>query len=114
MTVYEVATIALIFVVASAATLAIYLGLLNWMGRFHVVHCSASPRPTRASPRSPSTSSPPCRAPLLLLPGWAGSPTGGGGWLPPATRWYGRPDRTSLAGVPGGRRSAWGNGGMTM
>ena len=41
MTVYEVLTIALIFVVASAATLAIYLGLLNWMGRFHVVHCAA-------------------------------------------------------------------------
>jgi DNA-directed RNA polymerase subunit RPC12/RpoP len=67
-TVYQIATIALIFVVASAATLAIYLGLLNWMGRFHVVHCSACHHLTTASTKEPQASCPHCRHPLLLHP----------------------------------------------
>ena len=37
MTVEEVFTIALIAVLATAATAAIYLGLLNWIGAFYIV-----------------------------------------------------------------------------
>ena len=40
MPVYEVLTIAVIAVSAMAATAAIYLGLLNWMGAFYVVRCA--------------------------------------------------------------------------
>jgi DNA-directed RNA polymerase subunit RPC12/RpoP len=76
MTVYEVLTIALIFVVASAATLAIYLGLLNWMGRFHVVHCAACHHLTAAPTNQPQTSCPHCRHPLLLHPVYAATHPG--------------------------------------
>ena len=41
MTVYEVLTIALIVVLATATTAAIYLGLLSWIGALYVVRCEA-------------------------------------------------------------------------
>jgi len=41
MTLEEVFTITVIAVLATAATAAIYLGLLNWMGAFYVVRCEA-------------------------------------------------------------------------
>ena len=41
MTIEEVFTIALIAVLATAATAAIYLGLLNWIGAFYIVRCAA-------------------------------------------------------------------------
>jgi hypothetical protein len=41
MSVFEISTIALIAVLGAAATAAIYLGLLNWMGAFYVVRCAA-------------------------------------------------------------------------
>ena len=40
MTVYQVLTIVLITVLAIAATVAIYLGLLNWIGALYVVRCT--------------------------------------------------------------------------
>ena len=40
MTVYEVLTVALIVVLGTAATAAIYLGLLNWIGAAYVVRCA--------------------------------------------------------------------------
>jgi DNA-directed RNA polymerase subunit RPC12/RpoP len=68
MTVYEGLTFALITVLALAATAAIYLGLLNWMGRFHVVHCTACHHLTAATANQPQVSCPHCRHPLLLHP----------------------------------------------
>ena len=41
MTVEEIFTIGVIAVLATAATAAIYLGLLNWIGAFYVVRCAA-------------------------------------------------------------------------
>jgi hypothetical protein len=41
MPVEEVFTLGLIAVLATAATAAIYLGLLNWIGAFYVVRCEA-------------------------------------------------------------------------
>ncbi len=40
MTVYEVLTIALITALATPTTVAIYVGLLNWIGAFYVVRCA--------------------------------------------------------------------------
>ena len=40
MTVYEVLTIAVIVVLGTAATAAIYLGLLNWIGGAYIVRCA--------------------------------------------------------------------------
>ncbi len=71
MTVYQVLTIAVIMVVASAATLAIYLGLLNWIGRFYVVHCSACHHLTASTANQPQASCPHCRHPLLTHPLYA-------------------------------------------
>ena len=54
MTVYEVGTIVLVLVLASAAaTAAIYLGLLNWMGAFYVVRCAACHHLTFSSANRP-------------------------------------------------------------
>jgi hypothetical protein len=41
MTLEEVFTIGVIAVLATAATGAIYLGLLNWIGAFYIVRCAA-------------------------------------------------------------------------
>jgi hypothetical protein len=41
MSVYEVLTVLLIVVIGTAATAAIYLGLLNWAGAFFIVRCEA-------------------------------------------------------------------------
>jgi DNA-directed RNA polymerase subunit RPC12/RpoP len=71
MTVYEVATIALVFVLATAATAAIYLGLLNWIGAFHVMRCAACHHLTTASTRAAPASCPHCRHPALLHPVYA-------------------------------------------
>jgi DNA-directed RNA polymerase subunit RPC12/RpoP len=71
MTFYEVVTIALVMVLASAATAAIYLGLLNWMGAFYVVRCAACHHLTTSSSNAPRESCPHCRHPVVLHPIYA-------------------------------------------
>jgi DNA-directed RNA polymerase subunit RPC12/RpoP len=71
MTFYEVLTIALIAVLASAATVAIYLGLLNWMGAMFVVRCAACHHLTLASANHAAQSCPHCRHPVLMHPLYA-------------------------------------------
>jgi ribosomal protein S27E len=68
MTVEEVFTIGLIAVLATAATAAIYLGLLNWMGAFYVVRCEACHHLTFASANQTQASCPHCRHPALMHP----------------------------------------------
>ena len=63
--------LAIIAFVGFAATLAIYLGLLNWMGGFYVVHCSECHHLTGSSVNSPPTSCPHCRHPVLMHPLYA-------------------------------------------
>ena len=68
MTVEEVFTIGLVAVLATAATAAIYLGLLNWMGAFYVVRCEACHHLTFSSANQPQASCPHCRHPALMHP----------------------------------------------
>ncbi len=68
MTVYEVLTVGLIIVLATLAALAIYLGLLNWIGALYVVRCSQCHHLTFNSKKDPRTSCPHCEHPLLLHP----------------------------------------------
>jgi hypothetical protein len=68
MTVEEVFTIGLVAVLATAATAAIYLGLLNWMGAFYVVRCEACHHLTFSSANEPQASCPHCRHPALMHP----------------------------------------------
>lgn len=71
MTVFEGLTIALIVVLASATTVAIYLGLLNWMGAMYVVRCAACHHLTLASANHAAQSCPHCRHPALMHPLYA-------------------------------------------
>jgi hypothetical protein len=71
MTVYEAATIVLVIVLAGAATAAIYLGLMNWMGGFYVVRCAACHHLTSSSVDRAAASCPHCRHPVLLHPMYA-------------------------------------------
>lgn len=71
MTVFEVGTVALVVLLACAATAAIYLGLLNWMGAYHVVRCAACHHLTSSSDKNPRGSCPHCRHPVLLHPVYA-------------------------------------------
>jgi DNA-directed RNA polymerase subunit RPC12/RpoP len=68
MTVEEVFTISVIAILATAATAAIYLGLLNWMGAFFVVRCAACHHLTFASSNRSQESCPHCRHPVLMHP----------------------------------------------
>ncbi|AQA04056.1 hypothetical protein BVC93_18305 [Mycobacterium sp. MS1601] len=68
MTVYMALTIAVIVVLATTATLAIYLGLLNWMGTFYVVRCGACHHLTFAGADHTQPSCPHCRHPVLMHP----------------------------------------------
>jgi DNA-directed RNA polymerase subunit RPC12/RpoP len=71
MTFFEVGTIVVVVVLASAATTAIYLGLLNWMGAFYVVRCAACHHLTSSSVNQAPGSCPHCRHPALLHPVYA-------------------------------------------
>ncbi|WP_422745498.1 hypothetical protein ACN27E_24580 [Mycobacterium sp. WMMD1722] len=80
MTVYQALTIALIIVLASAATAAIYLGLMNWIGAAYVVRCSTCHHLTVASSNQAQPSCPHCRHPALMHPLYsAHHPRGAGG-----------------------------------
>lgn len=68
MTVYEGLTVALIIVLATATTVAIYLGLMNWIGAAHVVRCTACHHLTVASSKDLQQSCPHCRHPVLTHP----------------------------------------------
>jgi ribosomal protein S27E len=59
----EVFTIAVIAVLAT-----IYLGLLNWIGAFYVVRCSACRHLTFSSANQSRESCPHCRHPALMHP----------------------------------------------
>jgi DNA-directed RNA polymerase subunit RPC12/RpoP len=71
MTVFEMATIALVILLGCATTAAIYLGLLNWIGGYHVVRCAACHHLTSSSAKTPRESCPHCRHPVLLHPLYA-------------------------------------------
>ncbi|CAN5417012.1 hypothetical protein BH11ACT7_BH11ACT7_16840 [soil metagenome] len=71
MTVYLALTIAVIVVAGAAATLAIFLGLLNWMGAFFVVRCGACHHLTFAGADQIQQSCPHCRHPVLTHPLYA-------------------------------------------
>ncbi|KDF01014.1 hypothetical protein ACRDU6_10755 [Mycolicibacterium sp. ELW1] len=68
MTVYEVLTVALIVVLGTAATAAIYLGLLNWIGAAYVVRCAGCRHLTVSSDRRQPETCPHCRHPVLMHP----------------------------------------------
>jgi len=68
MTLEEAFTIGVIAVLATAATAAIYLGLLNWMGAFFVVRCAACHHLTFASSNRSQESCPHCRYPAFMHP----------------------------------------------
>jgi ribosomal protein S27E len=68
MTVEEALTIGLIAVLAAAATAAIYVGLLNWMGAFFVVRCEACHHLTFSSSNQSRESCAHCRHPVLMHP----------------------------------------------
>jgi hypothetical protein len=68
MTGEEVFTIAVIAVLGTAATAAIYLGLLNWVGSFFVVRCVACHHLTFSSANRSKESCPHCRHPVLMHP----------------------------------------------
>lgn len=68
MTVYQVLTIVLVTVLAIAATAAIYLGLLNWIGALYVVRCTECHHLAFNSKNRPRESCPHCRHPILTHP----------------------------------------------
>ena len=68
MTLEEAFTIGVIAVLAIAATAAIYLGLLNWMGAFFVVRCAACHHLTFSSSNRSQESCPHCRHPAFMHP----------------------------------------------
>jgi DNA-directed RNA polymerase subunit RPC12/RpoP len=68
MTVFEGLTVALIIVLATATTAAIYLGLMNWIGAAHVVRCTTCHHLTVAAAKDVTQSCPHCRHPVLMHP----------------------------------------------
>lgn len=71
MAVYEALTVALIVVLAAATTVAIYVGLMNWIGACYVVRCSECHHLTFASVNRPQESCAHCRHPMLMHPLYA-------------------------------------------
>ena len=53
------------------AIAAIFLGLLNWIGAFHIVHCRTCHHLTGSSVNEPQLSCPHCRHPALTHPLYA-------------------------------------------
>ena len=77
MTVYEVSTIVLAAVIGGAATAAIFLGLLNWMGAFYVVRCAHCHHMTFSATNVSRESCAHCRHPALMHPIYAMGHRGG-------------------------------------
>jgi hypothetical protein len=82
MTVYEVLTIVVVFVLATATTTAIYLGLLNWLGGVFIVRCAACHHLTLSTVNVARPSCPHCRHPALTHPLYTAHRIG----QPPAVR----------------------------
>lgn len=68
MTLEEIFTIGVIAVLAAAATAAIYLGLLNWIGALYVVRCAECHHLTFSSTNRPQESCLHCRHPVVMHP----------------------------------------------
>jgi DNA-directed RNA polymerase subunit RPC12/RpoP len=71
MTLYEVLTVSLIIVLAIATMMAIYIGMMNWIGAAHVVRCASCHHLTFSSVKESPASCPHCRHPVLLHPLYA-------------------------------------------
>lgn len=71
MTAFEVASIAAIVLVGVIATVAICLGLMNWFGGFHMVHCRNCHHLTGSTTDQPQASCPQCRHPMVFHPLYA-------------------------------------------
>lgn len=68
MTVYQGLTVFLVVVLGTFTTAAIWLGLLNWLGVFHVVRCQKCHHLTASTSRQLQESCPHCRHPILTHP----------------------------------------------
>ncbi len=68
MTVYEALTVILIVMLALATTVAIYLGLLNWIGGAFVVRCAACHHLTFSAANTPQGSCTHCRHQAIMHP----------------------------------------------
>ncbi|MCB0942501.1 MAG: hypothetical protein KDB72_19935 [Mycobacterium sp.] len=68
MTVYEVLTVVVIVILGTAATAAIYFGLLNWIGGAYVVRCARCHHLTVSSVRRQPRTCTHCRHPVLMHP----------------------------------------------
>ncbi|UXA16852.1 hypothetical protein [Mycobacterium sp. SMC-4] len=68
MTVYPALTVAVIAVLATATTIAIFLGLANWFGAFFIVRCTECRHLTYSTANESAPSCPHCRHPVLLHP----------------------------------------------
>ena len=64
----EIFTIGVIAVLATAATAAIYLGLLNWIGALFMVRCAECHHLAFSSANQPTESCLHCRHPVLTHP----------------------------------------------
>ncbi|BBZ00374.1 hypothetical protein [Mycolicibacterium fallax] len=71
MTVYEMFNIAVMVVVGLVAVAGIYLGLLNWFGGFHMVHCTRCHHLTGSTHEEPPAECVHCRHPMALHPFYA-------------------------------------------
>ncbi len=71
MAVYEVLTVALIAILAAAATAAIFVGLMNWVGGFYVVRCEKCHHLTTSSVNHSRESCAHCKHPALMHPIYA-------------------------------------------
>lgn len=68
MTVYEVLTLALIAVLALAASTAIYAGVIGLLGGFYFVRCAQCGHLGFSAARRPRSSCVHCRHPVLMHP----------------------------------------------
>jgi hypothetical protein len=68
MMVYEFLTLVVVVVLGAAATVAVFLGLLNWMGGYYVVRCDACHHLTSSSANHGQPSCAHCRHPVLMHP----------------------------------------------
>ncbi|MCV7192059.1 hypothetical protein [Mycolicibacterium brumae] len=71
MTGFEVLGIAAIVAVGAIAIVGIFLGLANWVGGFHMVHCRTCHHLTGSAQQGPVEDCVHCRHPALLHPLYA-------------------------------------------
>ncbi len=71
MTAWTALTVFVIVVVGTFTTVAIWLGILGWLGAFHMVRCTNCRHLTMSTAKEPRESCPQCRHPLLTHPVYA-------------------------------------------